>query len=221
MFKAGNRVTEVNHSLSNRIQDPKLAEFVSGYAYGSEKKLIGSTLKVIGDFTMEIDKGNGVETTDLYFVQNMDSKYNEVYAIKAEALVELDTPLTIAEMEKLTGITSLMIDEGEGEDTIIFPTIESLNGKICQMVNGSFYFITDGKVVGRQIKRPLSDYDEKLCSSYNASLDIDKVYTVTESIQLVSLTPDAEAIEWKRPVIKTLDEISGIVGYKVTVKKEN
>ena len=114
-----------------------------------------------------------------------------------------------------------MIDEGEGEDTIIFPTIESLNGKICQMVNGSFYFITDGKVVGRQIKRPLSDYDEKLCSSYNASLDIDKVYTVTESIQLVSLTPDAEAIEWKRPVIKTLDEISGIVGYKVTVKKEN
>ena len=221
MFKAGNRVTEVNHSLSNRIQDPKLAEFVSGYAYGSEKKLIGSTLKVIGDFTMEIDKGDGVETTNLYFVQNMDSKYNEIYAIKAEALVELDTPLTIAEMEKLTGITSLMIDEGEGEDTIIFPTIESLNGKICQMVNGSFYFITDGKVVGRQIKRPLSDYDEKLCSSYNASLDIDKVYTVTESIQLVSLTPDAEAIEWKRPVIKTLDEISGIVGYKVTVKKEN
>ena len=221
MFKAGNRVTEVKHSLSNRIQDPKLGEFVEGYAYGSEKRIAGSTLKVITNFTMEIDTEDGTETTELYFVQNMDSKYNEVYAIKADALIEVDTELSMAEIEKLVGITPLIVDEKNGEDTMVYPTIESLNGKICQMTNGSFYFAVDGRLIGKNLERPLSDYDEKLCSSYNVSLDINKVYAVTESIQLVSLTPEEEAIEWERPVIKTLDEISDIVGYKVTIKKEN
>ena len=80
MFQIGNIVTATNDAISYRLNDPKLSAYFSGYAYSSERKLTGRRYKVINKFD---------EVTHYVVIQNLDSKYNEVYIVDESILEEV------------------------------------------------------------------------------------------------------------------------------------
>jgi hypothetical protein len=87
MFQIGDIVTATNDSISYRLNDPKLSAYFCGYAYSSEKRLTGGRYKLINKFDEEITKGEITQVTHYVVIQNLDSKYNEVYIVD-ESIVE-------------------------------------------------------------------------------------------------------------------------------------
>ena len=89
MFQIGNIVTATNDAISYRLNDPKLSAYFSGYAYSSERKLTGKRYKVINKFDEEITKDGTTKVTHYVVIQNLDSKYNEVYIVNESILEEV------------------------------------------------------------------------------------------------------------------------------------
>lgn len=216
MFQIGNIVTATNDSISYRLNDPKLSAFFCGYAYSSEKKLTGRRYKVVNTFDQEITKDGTTEVTHYVVIQNLDSKYNEVYIVDETIVEEIDTEMTVAEIEKVTGISPIAVDTEVGEVTINYP---SLKNCLVELVNGSVYYGTDTSLVNKSYEHPYDTYDAELHSLENPSFDVDKVYEVLNSKQIVTLNVTDSPLLWARPTIMTLTEISNMVGYKVKLKE--
>lgn len=216
MFQIGNIVTVTNDSVSYRLNDPKLSAYFCGYAYSSEKKLTGKRYKVINTFDQEITKEETTEVTHYVVIQNLDSKYNEVYIVDETVVEEIETEMTVAEIEKVTGISPIAVDTEVGEVTINYP---SLKNCLVKLVNGSIYYGADTSLVNKNYEHPYDTYDAELHSLENPSFDVDKVYEVTNPKQIVTLNVTDSPLLWARPTIMTLTEISNMVGYKVVLKE--
>lgn len=216
MFQIGNIVTVTNDSISYRLNDPKLSAFFSGYAYSSERKLTGRRYKVINTFDQEITKDGTTEVTHYVVIQNLESKYNEVYIVDESIVEEVDTEMTVAEIEKVTGISPIAIDTEVGEVTIDYP---SLKDCLVELANGSIYYGTDTSLVNKNYEHPYDTYDPELRSLENSSFDVNKVYDVTNPKQIVTLDIKGSTLLWARPTIMTLTEISNMVGYRVKLKE--
>lgn len=216
MFQIGNIVTATNDSISYRLNDPKLSAYFCGYAYSSEKKLTGRRYKVVNTFDQEITKDGTTEVTHYVVIQNLESKYNEVYIVDETIVEEIDTEMTVAEIEKVTGISPIVVDTEVGEVTIEYP---SLKNCLVGLVNGSIYYGTDTSLVNKNYEHPYDTYDAKLHSLENPSFDVDKVYEVLNPKQIVTLDITESPLLWARPTIMTLTEISNMVGYKVKLKE--
>ena len=216
MFQIGNIVTVTNDSISYRLNDPKLSAYFCGYAYSSEKKLTGKHYRVINIFDQEITKDETTEVTHYVVIQNLESKYNEVYIVDETVVEETDTEMTVAEIEKVTGITPIAVDTEVGEVTINYP---SLKNCLVKLVNGSIYYGTDTSLVNKNYEHPYDTYDAELHSLENPSFDVDKVYEVLNPKQIVTLNVTDSPLLWARPTIMTLTEISNMVGYKVSLKE--
>ena len=216
MFQIGNIVTATNDSISYRLNDPKLSDYFAGYAYSSEKKLTGKRYRVINTFDQEITKDETTEVTHYVVIQNLESKYNEVYIVDESIVEEVVTEMTVAEIEKVTGISPIAVDMEVGEVTIDYP---SLKNRLVKLVNGSIYYGTDTSLVNKNYEHPYDTYDTELHSLENPSFDVDKVYEVLNPKQIVTLDVTDSSLLWARPTIMTLTEISNIVGYKVKLKE--
>lgn len=216
MFQIGNIVTATNDAISYRLNDPKLSAFFSGYAYSSEKKLTGKRYKVVNTFDQEITKDGTTEVTHYVVIQNLESKYNEVYIVDESIVEEVVTEMTVAEIEKVTGISPIAVDMEVGEVTIDYP---SLKNRLVKLVNGSIYYGTDTSLVNKNYEHPYDTYDAELHSLENPSFDVDKVYEVLNPKQIVTLDVTNSSLLWARPTIMTLTEISNMVGYKVSLKE--
>lgn len=216
MFQIGNIVTATNDAISYRLNDPKLSAFFNGYAYSSERKLTGRRYKVINTFDQEITKDDTTEVTHYVVIQNLDSKYNEVYIVDETVVEEIDTEMTVAEIEKVTGISPIAVDTEVGEVTIEYP---SLKNCLVKLVNGSIYYGTDTSLVNKNYEHLYDTYDAELHSLENPSFDVDRVYKVLNPKQIVTLDITDSPLLWARPTIMTLTEISNIVGYKVKLKE--
>ena len=208
----GNYVKVVNNDLNLRVND-KTLELI-GYAYGSDKVFTDELLRVI-----DIRDYNDEE---YIVVDNTSSEFNEVYLIKEEALEEVTIEHTVSELETLLGISSIVVDTGEGSEGLIkYPTKASLKNKICTLKNGANYLGTKTALVKPNYEWSIDTYDTKLISKENPSLDIMKVYAMSEDPkQIYTLEPNVEDLVWERPTILTLDEISDKLGYKVKLKEE-
>ena len=208
----GNYVKVVNNDLNLRVND-KTLELI-GYAYGSDKVFTDELLRVI-----DIRDYNDEE---YIVVDNTSSEFNEVYLIKEEALEEVAIEHTVSELETLLGISSIVVDTGEGSEGLIkYPTKASLKNKICILKNGANYLGTKTALVKPNYEWSIDTYDTKLISKENPSLDIMKVYAMSEDPkQIYTLEPNVEDLVWERPTILTLDEISDKLGYKVKLKEE-
>ena len=208
----GNYVKVVNNDLNLRVND-KTLELI-GYAYGSDKVFTDELLRVI-----DIRDYNDEE---YIVVDNTSSEFNEVYLIKEEALEEVTIEHTVSELETLIGISSIVVDTGEGSEGLIkYPTKASLKNKICTLKNGANYLGTKTALVKPNYEWSIDTYDTKLISKENPSLDIMKVYAMSEDPkQIYTLEPNEEDLVWERPTILTLDEISDKLGYKVKLKEE-
>ena len=208
----GNYVKVVNNDLNLRVND-KTLELI-GYAYGSDKVFTDELLRVI-----DIRDYNDEE---YIVVDNTSSEFNEVYLIKEEALEEVTIEHTVSELETLIGISSIVVDTGEGSEGLIkYPTKASLKNKICTLKNGANYLGTKTALVKPNYEWSIDTYDTKLISKENPSLDIMKVYAMSEDPkQIYTLEPNVEDLVWERPTILTLDEISDKLGYKVKLKEE-
>ena len=216
MFQIGNIVTVTNDSISYRLNDPKLSAFFNGYAYSSEKKLTGKRYKVINTFDQEITKDEATEVTHYVVIQNLESKYNEVYIVDESIVEEVVTEMTVAEIEKVTGISPIAVDTEVGEVTIEYP---SLKNCLVELANGSIYYGTDTSLVNKNYEHPYDTYDAELHSLENPSFDVAKVYKTENPKQIVTLNVTDSPLLWARPTIMTLTEISNMVGYKVVLKE--
>lgn len=216
MLQIGNIVTVTNDSVSYRLNDPKLSAFFSGYAYSSEKKLTGRRCRIINTFDQEITKDNTTEVTHYVVIQNLDSKYNEVYIVDETVVEEIDTEMTVAEIEKVTGISPIAVDTEVGEVTIEYPNLKNC---LVELVNGSIYYGTDTSLVNKNYEHPYDTYDAELHSFENPSFDVAKVYKTENPKQIVTLNVTDSPLIWARPTIMTLTEISNMVGYKVKLKE--
>lgn len=216
MFQIGNIVTATNDSISYRLNDPKLSAFFSGYAYSSEKKLKGGRYKVINRFDEEITKDGTTKVTHYVVIQNLDSKYNEVYIVDESIVEEVDTEMTVAEIEKAIGVSPIVVDTEVGEVTIDYPSLEN---KLVELANGSVYYGTDTSLVNKNYEHLYTSYDAELRSLENSSFDVNKVYEVSNPKQIVTLDVTEAHLLWARPTIMTLTEISNMVGYKVSLKE--
>lgn len=216
MFQIGNIVTATNDSISYRLNDPKLSAFFCGYAYSSERKLTGRRYKVVNTFDQEITKDGATEVTHYVVIQNLESKYNEVYIVDESIVEEVVTEMTVAEIEKVTGISPIAVDTEVGEVTIEYP---NLKNRLVKLVNGSIYYGTDTSLVNKNYEHPYDTYDAELHSLENPSFDVDKVYEVLNPKQIVTLDITESPLLWARPTIMTLTEISNMVGYKVKLKE--
>lgn len=216
MFQIGNIVTATNDSISYRLNDPKLSAFFCGYAYSSEKKLTGRRYKVVNTFDQEITKDGATEVTHYVVIQNLESKYNEIYIVDESIVEEVVTEMTVAEIEKVTGISPIAVDTEVGEVTIEYP---NLKNRLVKLVNGSIYYGTDTSLVNKNYEHPYDTYDAELHSLENPSFDVDKVYKVLSPKQIVTLNVTDSPLLWARPTIMTLTEISNMVGYKVVLKE--
>ena len=216
MFQIGNIVTVTNDSISYRLNDPKLSAFFSGYAYSSEKKLTGKRYKVINTFDQEITKDEATEVTHYVVIQNLESKYNEVYIVDESIVEEVVTEMTVAEIEKVTGISPIAVDTEVGEVTIEYP---SLKNRLVELANGSIYYGTGTSLVNKNYEHPYDTYDAELHSLENPSFDVAKVYKTENPKQIVTLNVTDSPLLWARPTIMTLTEISNMVGYKVVLKE--
>ena len=216
MFQIGNIVTATNDSISYRLNDPKLSAFFRGYAYSSEKKLKGGRYKVINTFDEEITKDGTTEVTHYVVIQNLDSKYNEVYIVDESIVEEVDTEMTVAEIEKAIGISPIVVDTEVGEVTIDYPSLEN---KLVELANGSVYYGTNTSLVNKNYEHLYASYDAEFHSLENSSFDVNKVYGVSNPKQIVTLDVTEAHLLWARPTIMTLTEISNMVGYKVSLKE--
>lgn len=216
MFQIGNIVTVTNDSISYRLNDPKLSAYFCGYAYSSEKKLTGKRYKVINTFDQEITKDDTTEVTHYVVIQNLESKYNEVYIVDETVVEEVVTEMTVAEIEKVTGVSPIAVDTEVGEVTIEYPNLKNC---LVKLVNGSIYYGTDTSLVNKNYEHPYDTYDAELHSLENPSFDVDKVYEVLNPKQIVTLDITESPLLWARPTIMTLTEISNMVGYKVKLKE--
>lgn len=216
MFQIGNIVTVTNDSISYRLNDPKLSAYFAGYAYSSEKKLTGKRYKVVNTFDEEITKDGTTKVTHYVVIQNLESKYNEVYIVDETVVEEIDTEMTVAEIEKVTGISPIAVDMEVGEVTIDYP---SLKNRLVELANGSIYYGTDTSLVNKNYEHPYDTYDAELHSLENPSFDVNRVYEVLNPKQIVTLDIKGSTLLWTRPTIMTLTEISNMVGYKVKLKE--
>jgi hypothetical protein len=216
MFQIGNIVTVTNDSISYRLNDPKLSAIFSGYAYSSEKKLTGKRCRIVNMIDETITKDGVDEVTHYVAIQNLESKYKEVYLVDEAVVEEVDTEMTVAEIEKVTGISPIAVDTEVGEVTIEYP---SLKNCLVKLVNGSIYYGTDTSLVNKNYEHPYDTYDPELHSLENPSFDVDKVYEVLNPKQIVTLNVTDSPLLWARPTIMTLTEISNMVGYKVVLKE--
>ena len=216
MFQIGNIVTVTNDSISYRLNDPKLSAFFSGYAYSSEKKLTGKRYRVVNAFDETITKDGVDEVTHYVAIQSLESKYNEVYIVDESIVEEIDTEMTVAEIEKVTGISPIAVDTEVGEVTIEYP---SLKNCLVELANGSIYYGTGTSLVNKNYEHPYDTYDAELHSLENPSFDVAKVYETENPKQIVTLNVTNAPLLWTRPTIMTLTEISNMVGYKVVLKE--
>ena len=216
MFQIGNIVTATNDAISYRLNDPKLSAYFSGYAYSSERKLTGRRYKVINKFDEEITKDGTTEVTHYVVIQNLDSKYNEVYIVDESVVEEVDTEMTVAEIEKAIGISPIVVDTEVGEVTINYPSLEN---KLVELANGSVYYGADTSLVNKNYEHLYTSYDAELHNFENSSFDVNKVYGVSNPKQIVTLDVTEAHLLWARPTIMTLTEISNMVGYKVKLKE--
>ena len=208
----GNYVKVINNDLSLRVND-KTLELI-GYAYGSDKVFTDELLRVI-----DIRDYNDEE---YIVVENTSSEFNEVYLIKEAALEEVAIEHTVSELQTLLGLSCIVVDTGEGTEGLIkYPTKASLKNKICTLKNGANYLGTKTALVKPNYEWGIDTYDTKLISKENPSLDIMKIYNMSEDPkQIYTLEPNEEDLVWERPTILTLDEISDKLGYKVKLKEE-
>ena len=216
MFQIGNIVTATNDAISYRLNDPKLSAYFSGYAYSSERKLTGRRYKVINKFDEEITKDGTTKVTHYVVIQNLDSKYNEVYIVDESVVEEVDTEMTVAEIEKVIGISPIVVDTEVGEVTIDYPSLEN---KLVELANGSVYYGADTSLVNKNYEHLYTSYDAELHNFENSSFDVNKVYGVSNPKQIVTLDVTEAHLLWARPTIMTLTEISNMVGYKVKLKE--
>ena len=216
MFQIGNIVTATNDAISYRLNDPKLSAYFSGYAYSSERKLTGKRYKVINKFDEEITKDGTTEVTHYVVIQNLESKYNEVYIVDESVVEEVDTEMTVAEIEKAIGISPIVVDTEVGEVTIDYPSLEN---KLVELANGSVYYGADTSLVNKNYEHLYTSYDAELHNFENSSFDVNKVYGVSNPKQIVTLDVTEAHLLWARPTIMTLTEISNMVGYKVKLKE--
>ena len=216
MFQIGNIVTATNDAISYRLNDPKLSAYFSGYAYSSERKLTGKRYKVINKFDEEITKDGTTEVTHYVVIQNLESKYNEVYIVDESVVEEVDTEMTVAEIEKVIGISPIVVDTEVGEVTIDYPSLEN---KLVELANGSVYYGADTSLVNKNYEHLYTSYDAELHNFENSSFDVNKVYGVSNPKQIVTLDVTEAHLLWARPTIMTLTEISNMVGYKVKLKE--
>ena len=216
MFQIGNIVTATNDAISYRLNDPKLSAYFSGYAYSSERKLTGRRYKVINKFDEEITKDGTTEVTHYVVIQNLESKYNEVYIVDESVVEEVDTEMTVAEIEKVIGISPIVVDTEIGEVTIDYPSLEN---KLVELANGSVYYGADTSLVNKNYEHLYTSYDAELHNFENSSFDVNKVYGVSNPKQIVTLDVTEAHLLWARPTIMTLTEISNMVGYKVKLKE--
>ena len=216
MFQIGNIVTATNDAISYRLNDPKLSAYFSGYAYSSERKLTGRRYKVINKFDEEITKDGTTKVTHYVVIQNLDSKYNEVYIVDESVVEEVDTEMTVAEIEKAIGISPIVVDTEVGEVTINYPSLEN---KLVELANGSVYYGADTSLVNKNYEHLYTSYDAELHNFENSSFDVNKVYGVSNPKQIVTLDVTEAHLLWARPTIMTLTEISNMVGYKVKLKE--
>jgi hypothetical protein len=216
MFQIGNIVTATNDAISYRLNDPKLSAYFCGYAYSSEKKLTGKRYKVINSFDEEITKDEATEVTHYVVIQSVDSKYNEVYIVDDSIVEEIETEMTVAEIEKVIGISPIVVDTEVGEVTIAYP---SLKNRLVELANGSIYYGTDTSLVNKNYEHLYTSYDAELHNFENSSFDVNRVYNVINPKQIVTLDIKESTLLWARPTIMTLTEISNMVGYKVVLKE--
>lgn len=220
-FNIGDTVVATSNSMSMRLNDPKLSAYFEGYAYSSERKIVGNNLKIVNTFDEELEKDGKEIVTHYAVCCNFKSKYKELYIINEEILDYATIEMTANEIEEAIGENGILIDEGSGADTVEYPTIESLKNKLVKMVNGTVYFgATNGFINSNQRIREYENYNEKLESYENPSFDVDKVYNVTDPIQICTFTPNEETLTWVKPHIYTLNEINKKLGYKVKLKIE-
>jgi hypothetical protein len=149
-------------------------------------------------------------------IQNLDSKYNEVYIVDESIVEEVGTEMTVAEIEEVTGISPIAVDMEVGEVTIEYPSLEN---KLVELANGAVYYGTDTSLVNKNYEHLYTSYDHELHSFENSSFDVNRVYNVINPKQIVTLDIKGSALLWARPTIMTLTEISNMVGYKVVLKE--